>query len=104
MAIPNGLPASLLAAVLLPVALGQQSRPSSPPPASTPPGSNPGGPRGGTPSPNNQPTPNTSPNPNRPMFISGVVALDDGSVLPPNVALVRVCGVTTRIEGYANSK
>ena len=38
------------------------------------------------------------------MFISGVVALDDGSVLPPNVALVRVCGVATRIEGYANSK
>ena len=38
------------------------------------------------------------------MFISGVVALDDGSVLPPNVALVLVCGVATRIEGYANSK
>ena len=112
MAIPTGFPAALLAAgiLLLPVASGQPSRPSSPSPpggTTTPPGSNPGGPRGGSPNggnPNNQPTPDASPNSNRPLFISGVVALDDGSVLPPNVALVRVCGVATRIEGYANSK
>jgi tetratricopeptide (TPR) repeat protein len=107
MAIPNGFPAALLAALLLPVALGQKSGSSSPPPpASTAPGGNPGGTRGGTPSPNNQPTPNPNPSPssNRPLFISGVVALDDGSVLPPNVTIVRVCGVATRIEGYANSK
>jgi tetratricopeptide (TPR) repeat protein len=107
MAIPNGFPAALLAAgtLFLPVALGPQSRPSSsPPPSSTSPGSNPGGTRGGTPSPNNQPTPNASPSSKGPVFISGVVALDDGSVLPPNVALVSVCGIATRIEGYANSK
>jgi len=41
---------------------------------------------------------------NRPIFITGLVALDDGSPLPRNVVVERVCATRVYREGYADSK
>lgn len=97
--------------LLLPLGLAQRSGASAPPGAGTTPGGNPGGTRGngqGTPpQPAGVPTiPNQNPNPpgNRTMFISGQVMMDDGSALPQNIAIERICNGVPRIEGYANSR
>ena len=100
--------AALAAVLLLRPALGQRSGvpPSSsggPPPGTSPGSRNPGSPQGtNSSSTNNQNNPN--PVPPRPTFISGMLMMDDGSELPPNVAIQRVCGGTPRIEGYADGR
>lgn len=48
--------------------------------------------------------PNPNPSPNRAMFVSGEVTMDDGSALPQNVAVVRVCNGVPHIEGYTDNR
>ena len=84
---------------------------------------------GGTPSGSSTPTPTTPSIPNtpnipgrptsptigqpqeqrfpemqRPIFLSGKVMMDDGSAVPDNVVIERVCNGVAKPEGYANSK
>ncbi|MES1257193.1 MAG: tetratricopeptide repeat protein [Acidobacteriota bacterium] len=40
----------------------------------------------------------------RPIFISGKVTMDDGSPIPPNVAIQRVCNGNPRSVAYADSR
>ena len=57
-----------------------------------------------------QSQPNTATNPNqslnvqRPIFISGKVMMDDGSPIPPNVVIQRVCGGNPRSAAYTDTK
>lgn len=97
--------------LLLRPGFGQRSGASTPPPSSggTTPGGTPGGGRG--PSTGQGNTPNTgvdrtSPNttPTRPILITGRVMMDDGSEMPHNIAIERVCGASPRIEGHTDSK
>ena len=41
---------------------------------------------------------------NQPIFLSGRIMMDDGSEVPRNVAIERVCGATVRAEGHTDSK
>lgn len=91
--------------LLLEPAIGQHG-PSSPAPPSG--GSTPG--RGtvgpGNTNPNtigNQP-PAPSPGLTQPIFLSGRIMMDDGSEVPRNVVIERVCGATVRAEGHTDSK
>ena len=86
-----------------------QSRGSTPPPSS---GSAAGGSSGSTGSvgrtptslPGNTTTNNTtSPTISRPIFLSGRVAIDDGSSLPEPAAILRVCNGSPHTEGYTDS-
>jgi tetratricopeptide (TPR) repeat protein len=92
--------------LLLVPASGQRGGSSSPPPSTggNAPSRGPGGP--GNQNPNtigNQP--NTPyPVQTQPIFLSGRVMTDDGSEVPRDVAIERVCGATTRTEGHTNSK
>ena len=107
---------TLAAAVLmLAPAFAQRGGPAAPPSSGggTPPGGTSGGGRGtgSTPSPpinpnttGNQPNPNPDSTFARPLFISGMLMMDDGSELPHNIAIERVCGGIPRIEGYADSR
>lgn len=98
--------------VLLEPGFGQRSgtgTPSTPP--STGGGATPGGNTGGRgPTPSTTPTPDTgnqqNPNQNmtRPIFLTGRVMMDDGSELPRNVTIERVCGNNPHIEGHTDSK
>jgi tetratricopeptide (TPR) repeat protein len=96
---------------LLEPAVSQRSGGSTPAPPSggTAPGGNTGGPSRGPGNTNQTPNPigqqnQNNPQPTQPIFLSGRIMMDDGSELPRNVAIERVCGSTVRIEGYANSK
>lgn len=93
-----------LFSLLLEPAVGQRGTSSPAPPSG---GSTPG--RGtvgpGNTNPNtigNQPTP--SPGLTQPIFLSGRIMMDDGSEVPRNVPIERVCGVTVRVEGHTDSK
>jgi len=91
--------------LLLEPAIGQRGSSGSPPPSA---GNNTG--RGTTGPNNNGPNtignqPNqTYPMPTQPIFLSGRVMMDDGSEVPRDVAIERVCGPTVRTEGHTNSK
>jgi tetratricopeptide (TPR) repeat protein len=71
-----------------------------------------GGTTGGgrtTPTTNTNPTTDRTQSPygdmqNRPIFLSGKVQLDDGSVPPDTVVIERVCNGVPRAEGYTDSK
>lgn len=99
--------------LLLPAGLAQRPGGGAQPPGGgATPGGNPGGTRGngqgGVPqgtvgTPNNTNNGNPSTPLNRTIFISGQVIMDDGSALPQNVAIQRVCNGMARIESYANS-
>ncbi len=60
----------------------------------------------------NPTTTNTSPFPNttqgaevnRPIYLSGKVALDDGTAPPQLVRIEKLCGASVRPQGYSNSK
>src|SRR5689334_15071067 len=87
---------------------GFAQRPGNTTPAPPSTGGGPGGNTGGRgPGPGTTSNPNTigQPNPNnpnpvpgRPIFITGHVMMDDGSELPRNVAIERVCGTAIRVE------
>ncbi|MGA7234905.1 MAG: tetratricopeptide repeat protein [Bryobacteraceae bacterium] len=62
------------------------------------PTTNPTNPTTGTPS------NNTSPTITSPVFLSGHVAVDDGSPLPGPVTIERVCNGVTHTEGYTDTK
>src|SRR5689334_12242979 len=40
----------------------------------------------------------------QPIFLSGRIMMDDGSEVPRNVPIERVCGATVRVEGHTDSK
>lgn len=100
--------------LLLEPAIGQRSGTGTSPPPSgggTPTGSQGGrGPGSTTTTPGtttpdtirNQP--NSIPNVNQPIYLSGRVMADDGSALPINISIERVCGATPHIEGHTDSK
>ncbi|HLK51225.1 MAG TPA: tetratricopeptide repeat protein [Bryobacteraceae bacterium] len=101
--------ASLL---LLEPAVAQRGGTGTPAPPSTGGGTQPGGTtgrgpgQGNTTSPNNtgnQPN-NNNPTPNRPIYLTGRVMTDDGSALPLNVNIERLCGGLPHIEGHTDSK
>ncbi len=83
-----------------------------PPGAGTPPGS--GSPGRGTNNPNNPnpySIPRTNPNDNnngpfanRPIFLSGRVAFDDGAPTNSDIRIERVCGATQHLEAHTDSK
>lgn len=50
------------------------------------------------------PSTNTSPTITSPVFLSGHVAVDDGSPLPGPVTIERVCNGVTHSEGYSDTK
>lgn len=50
------------------------------------------------------PSTNTSPTITSPVFLSGRVAVDDGSPLPGPVTIERVCNGVTHAEGYSDTK
>jgi len=93
-------------------AFGQRTGVGNPsPPASggTTPGGNPGGRAPGpgtTPPPDlgTQPNTTSNPYPNRPIYVSGRVVMDDGSELPQNITIERICGASPRAEGHTDSK
>jgi tetratricopeptide (TPR) repeat protein len=96
--------------LLLKPAAGQRSGSSTPAPpstgGSTAPGGNTGG-RGtttGTPTQNTGNQPTTNPTLGRPINLTGRVMMDDGSELPTNIAIERVCGALPHIEGHTDSK
>jgi tetratricopeptide (TPR) repeat protein len=49
-------------------------------------------------------TPQNQTNIQRTIFITGKVAVDDGSPLPPNVVIQRVCGANPRSVAYTDSR
>lgn len=51
----------------------------------------------------NQPT-YPYPGQTQPIFLSGRIMMDDGSEVPRNVAIERVCGASVRAEGHTDSK
>lgn len=115
MAMTMSFRALILAAgswLLLQPGFAQRPGNTTPAPPST--GGGPGGNTGGRgPGPGTTSNPNTigQPNPNnpnpvpgRPIFITGHVMMDDGSELPRNVAIERVCGTAIRVEGHTDSK
>ena len=93
-------------------AIGQRGGAGTPAPPSTGGGTAPGGNTGGrgptpgnTPSPNNTGNqPNTNTTEGRPIYLTGRVMMDDGSELPHNIAIERVCGGQPHIEGHTDSK
>ena len=80
-----------------------QQPPSSP--SSAPPPAQPGGvTTNGNVNSSRSPFPEPSLDQQRSIFISGRVALADGSPLPDRVKIERVCGITPRLEGYTDRK
>src|SRR5262249_30081412 len=49
-----------------------------------------------------QPTP--TPTIQQPIFVSGKIAMDDGSALPDSVVIITVCNGQDHSEGYADAK
>jgi tetratricopeptide (TPR) repeat protein len=106
----NILTLATVSLLLLEPAIGQRIGTGTPPPPSgggTPTGSPGGRGPGSTTTPDtigNQP--NSIPNPidNQPIYLSGRVMADDGSALPINISIERVCGATLHIEGHTDSK
>ncbi len=89
---------AIAAGFLVPVTLAQKPPAPAPPPSPAP-VSNPT--RGNT-----NLTPNTLPeslNGDRVMFLSGSVATSDGTSLPPNVIVERLCNTRVRQQVYANA-
>lgn len=82
--------------LLVPVAFAQ--KPPAPPPPSTPPRTSPTQP-GNPASPSSQPTLAEA---DFVMFLTGNVAADDGSHLPSNVMVERVCNAKVRQQVYAS--
>src|SRR5262245_38598758 len=68
-----------------------------------------GNPGQGTPStgrtrqPGDVPQPGQVPDMTRPIYLSGLVRLPDGSIPPATAVIERVCGSTVRPEGYTDS-
>jgi len=95
-----GLGITMAVGLLVPVGLAQKPPAPAPPPAAPPPGSTPS--RNATP-----PFANSSPegiSGDRVMFLAGSVATDDGTHLPDNVIVERVCGTQVRQQVYASSQ
>ena len=83
-------------------AFGQRGGAAPPPGGGTSPGSNPGRPSTST---TPQPSSPTSPEgPGHPIFLTGRVMTEDGTVPPGHITIERVCGTTIRPEGYADLK
>src|SRR3954470_5936965 len=92
----------MFAALLLTYNLPAQTRPSggtSTPAPAPPPTSVPTNPRPNVPNPNNIPSMDM----NRPIYIRGKVVLDHGGQLSEPVPIQRVCGATTKREGYTDT-
>lgn len=97
--------------LLMGPALGQRAGSSTPAPPSTG-GTVPGGTTGGRgPTQGNTTTPNTvgnQPNGNptvgRPIYLTGRVMMDDGSELPRNINIERVCTGQPHVEGHTDSR
>lgn len=103
------LTAAAAALLLLQPAIGQRSGTSAPASPSAGGNTAPGGSTGrstttGNPTQNTGNQPTTSPSPGRPIYITGRVMTDDGSELPHNVAIERLCGGQPHIEGHTDSK
>ena len=93
-----GVGMAMATGLLVPMALAQKPpapapRPT-PPPVSTPGGAAPASPVNGQ--------PGTFPG-DRVMLLDGKVATDDGTALPSNVMVERVCGTRVRQQVYANA-
>src|SRR5579863_4037669 len=92
---------ALVTVLVAPIALAQKPpAPSPPPPTSGNPSSQPGLPT------NNSPL-NTQPgrlSEDMVMFLMGAVATDDGTLLPSNVIVERVCGARVKQQVYTSSK
>jgi len=102
-----------VAAVLLAEPLAGQRVGPSPGPSvgGSTTGGNSGGGRTGTGSTSNTNTntntntsPSPAPPPSQPIYITGRVMTEDGSELPQNIAIERVCGNIAHIQGYADPK
>ena len=116
MAVTTNLGVLILAAaslLLLEPAIGQRGGTGTPAPPSTGGGTAPGGNTGGrSPTPGNTNTPGTVDNqpnttnsiPNRPIYLTGRVMTDDGSALPLNITIQRLCSGLPHNEGHTDSK
>ena len=115
MAVTTNLGVFILAAasLLLEPAVGQRGGAGTPAPPSTGGGTSPGGNTGGrSPSPGNTNTPGTvqnqpnttNPVPNRPIFLTGRVMTDDGSALPLDITIQRLCSALPHNEGHTDSR
>lgn len=115
MPMTRSVPALTLAAaclLLLEPGFGQRGGPGTSPAPPSGGGTQPGGGNTGGRGPTQTPT--TSPDtgnqqnqqqgPTRPIFLTGRIMMDDGSELPRNVAIERVCGNNPHIEGHTDSK
>lgn len=83
-------------------AFGQRGGAAPPPAGGTSPGSNPGRPSTSTTPQTSSPT--SPEGPGRPIFLTGRVMAEDGTVPPVHITIERVCGTTIRPEGYADLK
>jgi tetratricopeptide (TPR) repeat protein len=79
-----------------------QRGPTPPPAGGTSPGGGTTRPPTGTTG--QTPNPTVSQGPGRPIFLSGRVMLEDGTVPPGHVTIERVCGATIRVEANADLK
>src|SRR5690348_291697 len=116
MAVTTNLGVFFLAAaslLLLEPAVGQRGGAGTPAPPSTGGGTAPGGNTGGrNPAPGNTNTPGTvqnqpnatNPTPNRPIYLTGRVMTDDGSALPLDITIQRLCSALPHNEGHTDSK
>jgi tetratricopeptide (TPR) repeat protein len=113
MAVKRNLGILALAAaglLLLKPAAGQRSGSGAPAPPSTGGNTSPGGNTGGRGTTTGNPTqntgnqPTTNPTLGRPIYLTGRIMMDDGSELPHNIAIERVCGGMPHIEGHTDSK
>ena len=83
-------------------AFGQRGGGAPPPAGGTSPGSSTG--RTPTGTIGQTPNPTYPQGPGRPIFLSGRVMLEDGTVPPGHVTIERVCGATIRVEANADMK
>src|SRR5271165_444022 len=90
---------ALAVGILVPAAMAQKP-PAPPPPTSGPPSGSPG--RNTTPLPTN-PTPG-QPTDTYVMYLSGKVTTDDGTAVPHDVMVERICSASVRQQVYASPR